>query len=724
MIPLLADVSMYAWLIGIGVGLLGVVIGQAILRMLVRLRVPWWGSVAAPLLIVGPAIGILVGTWLHAGDLGAVALGGEDAWTAAKIGWSIVVFLAANTVFEIVRAFLASHVVQDELGLRIPSLLFDLARLILWVIVVFVIISRIWHAERTVAAALGVSAGLSLAVALAMQETFKNFIAGLAIVTEGMYKIGDWIWVGEDEGEVIAISRRTTKLRTRSSDVITIPNNLVTTGKVRNESRPTTVHAEFVYVSAAYDAPPNRVRDVLRRALLEVPKVLTNPAPLCRVVKFADSGIDYQVKFWITDIAGLSDIRSDVMIQIWYHFQRDRIEFPYPVREVRRRATLATPAEERARAVLARLRAVPFFQALPDDLIGVLARDADFVDYGAGERVVQQHDAADACYVVESGRLAVLISDGTHERQVAVLEAGELFGEMGLLTGEPRTATVRAIDDSRLVVVGSSSLSLGAREVARPREPSRGGRVAAQGGPARGPRRARRAGPGARGRGDEAVARGDQALLPPARPARGRIARRGAAPAAAREGLRGTDPRRRVHRLVGSPVGDPMQQNPFLAALKVVFTGLLALFVFLAFSQRNHLEEQVAGMTRENSGLRDRVGEMSRKLDDLKSKADRVEGAADELSKFLRSGGPRLAAPVVSEPAKAATPDRPSKGWGWELNPGLDARPDPSKPAGTPGRYRNVLELDPDPEYPAEASRFEGGRSRRPTATTRRAGIS
>lgn len=459
MIPLLADVSMYAWLIGIGVGLLGVVIGQAILRMLVRLRVPWWGSVAAPLLIVGPAIGILVGTWLHAGDLGAVALGGEDAWTAAKIGWSIVVFLAANTVFEIVRAFLASHVVQDELGLKIPSLLFDLARLILWVIVVFVIISRIWHAERTVAAALGVSAGLSLAVALAMQETFKNFIAGLAIVTEGMYKIGDWIWVGEDEGEVIAISRRTTKLRTRSSDVITIPNNLVTTGKVRNESRPTTVHAEFVYVSAAYDAPPNRVRDVLRRALLEVPKVLTNPAPLCRVVKFADSGIDYQVKFWITDIAGLSDIRSDVMIQIWYHFQRDRIEFPYPVREVRRRATLATPAEERARAVLARLRAVPFFQALPDDLIGVLARDADFVDYGAGERVVQQHDAADACYVVESGRLAVLISDGTHERQVAVLEAGELFGEMGLLTGEPRTATVRAIDDSRLVVVGSSSLS-------------------------------------------------------------------------------------------------------------------------------------------------------------------------------------------------------------------------------------------------------------------------
>lgn len=458
MIPFLAEVSVYGWLIGIGVGLAGVVVGQAILRMLVRLRVPWWGSVAAPLLILGPAIGLLVGTWFQAGDIGAISFGGDDAWTAAKIGWSVVVFLAANTAFEIVRAFLASHVVQDELGLKIPSLLFDLARLILWVVVVFVIISRVWHAERTVAAALGVSAGLSLAVALAMQETFKNFIAGLAIVTEGMYKIGDWIWVGEDEGEVTAISRRTTKLRTRSSDVVTIPNNLVTTGKVRNESRPTTVHAEFVHVSAAYDAPPNRVRDVLRRALLEVPKVLTTPAPLLRVVKFAESGIDYQVKFWITDIAGLNDIRSDVMIQIWYHFQRDGIEFPYPVREVRRRAALTTPAEVEAKAILGRLRSVPFFQALPDDLIGVLARDAAFVAYGAGERVVQQNDAADACYVVDAGRLAVLISDGHHERQVAVLEDGALFGEMGLLTGEPRTATVRALDDARLVVVGSSSL--------------------------------------------------------------------------------------------------------------------------------------------------------------------------------------------------------------------------------------------------------------------------
>jgi len=458
-VPTLAvEIMSLGWLVGVGVGLVGIVIGQALLRTLVRLRVPWWPSVAAPLLLFGPAIGMIVGTWLHAGELSAVSLGGADAWDTAKVGWSLLVFLAANTAFDLVRAFLSSHVVQDELGIRIPSLLFDLARLVLWVVLVFAIIAQIWHAEKAVAAALGLGAALSLAVALALQETLKNFIAGLAIVTEGMYKLGDWVFIGEDEGEVVAISRRTTKIKTRVGDIVTFPNNLVTTNKVRNESRPTPVHAELVYVSAAYDAPPNRVRDVLRRALLEVPAVLTTPEPRFRLVKFEDSGIQYQVKFWLTDIAGLSDIRSDVMIQIWYHFHRDGIEIPYPVRELRRRTERAETAEARGRAVLSRLRSVPFFQALPEDLIGVLARDAVFVDFGAGERVVQQHEPADACYVVDAGRLAVLVSDGAHEKQVAVLEAGALFGEMGLLTGEPRSATVRALGDARLVVVGPSAL--------------------------------------------------------------------------------------------------------------------------------------------------------------------------------------------------------------------------------------------------------------------------
>src|SRR5207244_788527 len=106
----------------------------------------------------------------------------------------------------------------------------------------------------------------TIIVGLALQETLANFFAGIGIVSEGTYHLGDWVWLGEEEGEVVHISRRTTKIKTRTNDVVTMPNRLVAANKVRNQSLPTTVHAEMLYVNAPYRVPPNRVREILKRA--------------------------------------------------------------------------------------------------------------------------------------------------------------------------------------------------------------------------------------------------------------------------------------------------------------------------------------------------------------------------------------------------------------------------------------------------------------------------
>jgi peptide/nickel transport system substrate-binding protein len=151
-----------------------------------------------------------------------------------------------------------------------------------------------------------------------------------------------------------------------------------------------------------------------------------------------------------------------------------------------------------------------------------------------------------------------------------------------------------------------------------------------------------------------------------------------------------------------------MQPNPFLTVLKIAFTAILAFLVFLAFTQSNHLQDQIAQMKTESSGLRDRVGDMSRKLDDAKSKLDRLSGTADEISKALREGV-RPATSDSGGPTRDLVPTSSTKDWGWDRNAGLDVNPDPHRPTGTPGRYRNFLELDPDPEYPAEAAAHEGG---------------
>ncbi len=442
------------WLTGLGIGVGGLVAGVMTVRFLAARRVPWWTSVAAPLLLFGPAIGLILGTWWSGGGL----MWGSDSPWAANVGWSLLFFFGATTVYSLFRAFLESRIVQEELGIKIPVLLLDSARWILWFIMLFVIVGAIWERTEWFTTLFTASAVGTLIIGLALQETLQNLLAGIALVTERTYYIGDWVWLGDEEGEVVHISRRTTRLRTRLNDVVTLPNRLIASGKIRNQSKPTSVHAEMVFVGAPYETPPNRVREVLRQAVAEVPGVLKDPPPVFRVNQFGDSSIEYQVKIFLSDLARLPDIKSDTRVQIWYHFHRAGISIPFPIRDVRVARTPAAAQAEPPEAVRTRLQSVALFRELPETLLDVLARGARLEEFGAGERVVQQGDRGESCYVVDAGVLAVLVADAGAERKVAELAPGDLFGEMSLLTGEVRSATVRAQVDTRLVRVGAEAL--------------------------------------------------------------------------------------------------------------------------------------------------------------------------------------------------------------------------------------------------------------------------
>ncbi|MGH9330925.1 MAG: cyclic nucleotide-binding domain-containing protein, partial [Vicinamibacterales bacterium] len=194
------------------------------------------------------------------------------------------------------------------------------------------------------------------------------------------------------------------------------------------------------------------VKAAVREALANSKQALTEPPPDVLVKQFAASSIDYRVRFWIEDFERDELARDEVRAAIYYAFRRHGIEIPWPIQvQYEREEAAAEPAEEvRGRAAL--LASLDLFAGLSNEereRLGDAARDRLF---GDGERIVREGEPGSSLFVIAAGRVVILSGEGPAGpgREVATLDAGAYFGEMSLLTGEPRSATVEARGDCRV----------------------------------------------------------------------------------------------------------------------------------------------------------------------------------------------------------------------------------------------------------------------------------
>ena len=333
---------------------------------------------------------------------------------------------------------------HDRVPDRFPSILQDAL-----VIGLLFLIATFAFGDRFLAT--GAVAGVVLGFAL--QDTLGNAFAGLAIQSEKPFSLGHWVKIGEFEGRVAEVTWRATKLRTKTGNFIVVPNNIVGKDPIINYSEPVAPTRIQVDVGAHYDAAPNRVKQVLRGALAQCPLVLRTPEPEIELGNFGASSIDYHVRFWIDDYARDELARDQVRTAIYYTFKRHNIEIPYPIQT---EISIDPPvSDDRARAVEREqlLAGVDLFASLTGDQRKRIAMATTTATYGDGEAIVRQGEAGESMYVVVSGKVAVRI-DGRADA-IATIGPGGYFGEMSLLTGDPRSADVVAIGDVVVLEVGA-----------------------------------------------------------------------------------------------------------------------------------------------------------------------------------------------------------------------------------------------------------------------------
>jgi small-conductance mechanosensitive channel len=385
--------------------------------------------------------------FLASSALHVIAVQLPDSPLAAPTGLQIERLLIA---FAFVNAFVSlvfNPWFRDQTSDRAPAIVQDSIVILLAIGAAFVVFNVSSFDVLASSAIVAAIAGFAL------QDTLGNAFAGIAIQIEKPFRVGHWIAVAGHEGLVTEVTWRATKIRTKAGNLVVVPNGTIAKESINNYSQPTAPTQVQVDVGCAYEVPPNEVRRALLAAVRQARYVLVSPAPDVLLLDFAASAITYRARFWIEDFSEYDQACDSVRTAIYYELRRRKIDIPYPIQvEYSREEPPADTPEHRER-VRNQIAAVPVLAKLPLDAHQALAAATCELIFADGEVIVHEGAAGSSMFVVQRGKVAITI--GPERREVAVTEAGGYFGEMSLLTGEPRTATVIARGDCTVLEISA-----------------------------------------------------------------------------------------------------------------------------------------------------------------------------------------------------------------------------------------------------------------------------
>jgi small-conductance mechanosensitive channel/CRP-like cAMP-binding protein len=380
-------------------------------------------------------------------------------------------FLGAVTVLVLLLAIgrlltvlLLDWFLARRLSAQPPKIVRDIAEGVLVVVALFVALRT---AGVDPSSLLTTSALLTAIVGLSLQDTLGNLFAGLSLQAQQSFNVGEWIQIdkeGQQLGQVVEINWRATKLRTSDNAELIIPNGQLARSVIINHSRPTRLARRIVSISVPYEFPTRTVHELIVRSLANLPGIAPTPEPVILTGGFNDFGIQYQVRYFVQEFDRRDPIDAMVRDRLWYALNRAGMPMATPNHRVQmeqlsgeqQRTAQDRSLQARARAI----RSIDFLKDLPDAAIQTLAEEARSELYEPGEVVVRQGDQGDTLYLCLSGELVVLHTPERGQRhEVARLSHGGMFGELSLMTGAPRTASVQAVSPCELLMIGKAAFS-------------------------------------------------------------------------------------------------------------------------------------------------------------------------------------------------------------------------------------------------------------------------
>ncbi|HZE61429.1 MAG TPA: mechanosensitive ion channel family protein [Burkholderiales bacterium] len=369
---------------------------------------------------------------------------------------------AVNTISRFVSAialirlvgFAAFRLFLPLAGREWPRIIEDVVILVLYVIYGFV---QLRGAGVDLSSIVTTSAILTAVLAFAMQDTLGNLLGGLAIQIDNTIQVGDWVAVDGLQGQVRDIRWRSTLIETRNWETAVIPNSQIMKGRVqilgKRDGQPRQWRRSLRFMVDPR-VPPARVIATINEEMRDVPiaNVARQPAPNTVLHGFVMGNLEYDLRYWLLDLLEDEITDSMVRVHLFATLQRAGIR----IAEEQRTIHAVSRDEAHADAVRKReigrrlemLRGVDLFTVLSEDEMTEIAEQLQYAPFARGDVITKQGSVAHWLYLIMFGEAEVRYEpEHSAPQLISTLRAGQFFGEMALLTGDTRSATVMAKTD-------------------------------------------------------------------------------------------------------------------------------------------------------------------------------------------------------------------------------------------------------------------------------------
>ncbi|MBM3392555.1 MAG: mechanosensitive ion channel [Betaproteobacteria bacterium] len=300
------------------------------------------------------------------------------------------------------------------------------------------------------------SAVITAVLAFSMQDTLGNILGGLALQLDSSVELGDWIKVDDIVGRVVDIRWRHTALETKNGETVVMPNSLLMKSKftvIWSPEQATQPWRRWIWFNVDYAVPPSRVIEAVEQSVTgaDIANVARTPPPNCVLMEFGPSYGRYALRYWLTDPRVDDPTDSAVRAHVLAALQRAGIriaEPEYSVHMIKENEAHREAVRERElRRRLNALRGVELFASFNEDELKALAERLVHAPFARGDVITRQGAVAHWLYILVGGEAEVWFGQGDARRLLTTLPSGSVFGEMGMLTGEPRRASVTAKSD-------------------------------------------------------------------------------------------------------------------------------------------------------------------------------------------------------------------------------------------------------------------------------------